>query len=220
LIGRTKSWLAWLAGAALALVFGGAGCGQGHSPACKYGPPPSPPPPVNPPTVHPAGSLEASAEWGVVLATFKSDEDRTIHPSAKRDIYGQALAATAKLADRGLLSPQEAELLNMEIKARERAFLIATTCYSGMEAPAQQKSFRSLSARLPLLEKMVAGGRIQRAAAEKILATVETDLATLSDEKNLALLGVQRAAAEKTRDEVKAAVEKLKAQMAGTAKEH
>jgi hypothetical protein len=79
-----------------------------------------------------------------------------------------------------------------------------------MVNPAQQ-SFERLAKRLPLLEKLVEGGKINRVAVEKVLATVEADLIVLADEKQVKQLAEkQRPEAEKTRDAVKVQVEKLK----------
>jgi hypothetical protein len=79
--------------------------------------------------------------------------------------------------------------------------------------PAHQ-SLNALSQRLPLLERLAASGRIHPAAIERIMATVEADLKTLSNpEESKRLHGAQAAKAEKMEREVGAALAHIRASL-------
>ncbi|HOX05286.1 MAG TPA: hypothetical protein PK280_02700 [Planctomycetota bacterium] len=224
MIGRTKSWMLWLAGFLCALVFGrNVSAGEATE---KHGVRPRPP--LAEPE-KPAAGIEDSKEWQALLAAWKEAEEVA---SGRRGQYpfdrkgqeklladlDQAARDLDKLAADGCLSEAEAGLLKDEkqvLVARVARFrpkeLEGATCYKPMELPAPaQASSERLARRLALLEKLVAGGKVHRAAMEKVLASVQADLAVLDDDRQLAPLGAQeRAAAERTRDAARAAVEKL-----------
>jgi hypothetical protein len=223
MIGRGKSWLVWCAGLLCALVFG-RNAGGGEATQDKYGVRPRPPAEgPDRPAEKPAASLEESADWKTITAAWdfcaplvasgKSTE-------AQRNEADEKLKAAREAADRlaaaGLLAAAEAGLLAAEgdkIKAdigRNPPTDFKGTCYLMGVIPPAHQSMTRLSTRLPLLEKLAEGGKIHKPAVEKVLATIEADLAVLGDEKKLGELGKARAEAEITRDAVKAQVEKLK----------
>jgi len=220
MIGRTKSWLVWLAGSALALVFGSAGCGKDERPAPVYGAPPAPP--AGKPD-KPTGSLEDSKDWKVITDAW--DFAKRAHSTQLRKEADARFAAANEAATRlvasGLLLPEEAGLLAIENEQLGvQMHSVRASDASPREthpAPAgeQKACWDRLARRLPLLQGVVAGGKVHRAAAEKTLANIEADLAVLSDQKKLAELSAswgkkEGAEAAKTRDAVKEQVEKLK----------
>jgi len=232
MIGRTKSWLAWLAGAILAMVFGGAGCGEGNMPQPAYGARTTPPaPPARQPApAKPATSLEESPDWKVVtdacdfaMPFARSGKSTGTQRKAAEARLSAAREAIARLAQAGLLAPAEAELLAAEVlivmadvrqnpPEPEPGQVTAVLCYDMAVIVPAQRSTRRLADRLPLLRKLADDGKVHRTALEKVLAAVEADLAVLADEKELARLHaiMLRPDAEKTRDAVQAEVEKLK----------
>jgi len=223
MIGKGKSWLWWLAGFLCALVFGKSATAA--EPATeKYGVRPRPPIEVPDKPKAPA-SLEESADWKVLVEAWvfckplaDSGKSTTAQRKEAVEKLQAAREAAGRLAQAGLLAAAESELLSAEadkLKAdihREPPTDSKVLCYDVAMLPPAHQSFARLSARLPLLEKLAEGGKVHKAALEKVLATVEADVAVLSDEKQLAGLrdGKARDEAAKTRDAVKAQVEKLK----------
>jgi len=142
------------------------------------------------------GGLNASADWKAI-----SDAWATAGPLAKsgrsttaqRKEADARLAAANEAADRlataGLLAAEEAQLLAMEGKnLRDDIYRNPPTdtrvlCYDMAYMPPAQLSLQRLARRLPLVEKLVAGGKIQRAACARIVAAMENDLAVLADPK-------------------------------------
>jgi hypothetical protein len=225
MIGRSKSWLVWCAGFLCALVFGrNAG---GAEPATeKYGVRPRPPAEgPDQPAEKPAASLEESADWKVVTGAWdfcmplaKNGQSTTGQRKEADEKLKAAREAADRLAAAGLLAAAEAGLLAAEadkIKAdiyRDPPTDSKVLCYDRAFLPPAQQSFDRLARRLPLLEKLAVGGKVHKPAVDKVLATVEADLAVLGDEKKLGDLRDEkkRAEATKTRDAVKAQLEKLK----------
>ena len=233
MIGRTKSWLAWLAGAVLAMVFGGAGCGPSDPPVVKYGAPSAPPTAPTPPAVQPAPAkpttdLEGSADWQVITDAWnfampfaRSGQSTT----AQRKEMGAKLTAAREAAGRlvkaGLLSAKEAELLTSEadkaVADIRREPPVGVECYLTSDIPAVQRlSFKSIAARLPAIEDLVKAGKVHRVAITKVLEAIEADLVTLADEKRRAELGdlTSKEEADKLRETIKAQLDKLKQQLA------
>jgi hypothetical protein len=224
MIGRGKSWVWWLAGCLCALVFGrSVVAGEASR---KYGviarPPVEQP---DKPVAKPAASLEESADWKTVTEAW--DFCMPLATSGKstnaqrKEADGKLKAAreaAERLAAVGLLAAAEAGLLSAETdKIRAEIYRNPPTdsmveCYDVAYLPLAQQSFDRLAKRLPLLEKLTEGGKVNRAAVEKVLATVEADVAVLADEKKLGGLGGddKKTEAAKLRDAVKAQVGKLK----------
>jgi hypothetical protein len=236
MIGRTKSWLAWVCGAVCALVFG---CGSpaGEAPPPVYGMPrPSPEKePAKAPEKPPApANLEDSREWKTIIEAWDfarpladSGKSTTRQRKEADEKLKAAAEAAAVLAGLGLLNTSESGLLSAEadkLKAdicREQPTDSTAKCYETMAIQPAQQSFDRLAARLPLLRRLVAESKLHKPAVEKVLATIEADVATLSDEKKLAEIkdADKRADAERIRDSVKTELDKLKKQLPGTAKE-
>jgi len=231
MIGRGKSWLWWLAGFLCALVFGRNVAAQEATE--KYGvrprPPAEQPEKPKPPAEQPAASLDESADWKIVTGAWDfckplADSGKSTN-AQRKEADGKLKAAreaAERLAGAGLLAAAEAGLLAAEAdKVKGDIYRNPPVpvpgeprmmCYAmAMPNPAQDSMGR-LAQRLPLLEKLAEGGKIHKPAVEKVLATVEADLAVLGDEKKLAGLRDEKTKAEaaKTRDAVKAQVERLK----------
>lgn len=221
-IGRGKSWLVWVLGALCALVFG-RDVVAGEA-AKKYGvnvrPPATEPEKPKPPT---AASLEDSADWKIIVEAWnfaKPLGDSHKSTGTQRKEADEKLKSAREAGDRlvkaGLLVAAEAGLLAAEedkIKAdihRDPPTDFRGTCYEAAGFFPAQQSFDRLAKRLPLLQELVKGGKVHQVVADKVLGTIEADAAVLSDEKAVATLGDKKADAEKTRDAVKAEVEKLR----------
>lgn len=233
MIGRTKSWLAWLAGAALALVFGGAGCGGA---AVKYGPPPSPPlpPGSSGQSKTSVGELEASADWKIIVEAWSFAGPLVLKNGTKAQYresderLAAAKEAANRLAKARLLTESEAGLLAIEadklvqLRTANRRWPTdagpAPMCYGpALPDEVTRPCLERLAKRLPLLGNLAQGRKIHGVAMDKVLSSVESDLKVLSDNPAGYNSADRRAEAEKTRDAVKAQVEKLKQQLKATA---
>ncbi|HOX05287.1 MAG TPA: hypothetical protein PK280_02705 [Planctomycetota bacterium] len=237
MIGRTKSWLAWFAGAVMALVFGGSGCGRdGGQQQPVYGGPPArpvqPPAPAQPPAGRtiPAQSdagLEESADWKVIAEAWdfampfaRSGKSTTAQRKEIDARLAAAREAGARLVKAGLLSAREASLLASEadkaVADIRRDPPVGVLCYEVASIPAVQRlSFRSIAERLPATEVLIKEGKVQPAAIGKVLEAIEADLVTLADEKRRAELGdrTSKEEADKLRAELTAQVARLKASL-------
>jgi hypothetical protein len=233
MIGRTKSWLAWLAGSVLALVFGSAGCGKDERPVAKYGPPPVPP--AGKPD-KPTGSLEESREWKQVVSAWAGAEKLLAKPKqwdGKKEVKPDeepkksvragletAKANIAALLGAGLLTAAEAEFLTQGLGQLSTGVAAwggpIMLCYVIVPLSMERASARRLAERQPLIEKLAAQGKISPAVADKIRAStkllgIEGDLATLSSaEKWKDMPADEREKTIKTREAAKAQVRKLK----------
>jgi ParB-like chromosome segregation protein Spo0J len=79
-------------------------------------------------------------------------------------------------------------------------------------------SLARLEARLPLLEKLAAAEKIHPDAVRKVLATIEEDIAFLEVKDHLnEFEPKQRPAAEKVRDAARAALDRVKIRLDGSA---
>jgi hypothetical protein len=154
----------------------------------------------------------------------------------------KAQAGVGALAAAGQLSEAEAKLLKTDLAAlvhgvqmKRPTEMRNATCYEPMMfVPPAQQSLKRLSEKLPLLEKMAARERLSGTVVEKVLVSVERDLSVLggpagptwppkqddsgatTEEARSALEALpadRRAEAEKTRDAVKAAVQRIRARM-------
>jgi hypothetical protein len=218
----------WLLGMVCALLFGRPGS-AGEEPAPVYGiprPAPVEEPVEEPQKPQPPASLADSKEWKTLTEAWAyarplADSGRSTEK--QREEAGARLKAAAEaaaaLAAMGILNTSEAGLLDAEAKNirkeihRNPPTDSMVTRYEPMVLlPAAQQSLARLSPRLPLLRRLVAESRLHKPAIDKVLATIEADLAVLSDEKMLDELrdADKRAEAEQTRNEVRAVLGKLR----------
>jgi len=177
------------------------------------------------PTGTASSSLEDSKGWQQILATWKhatplATSGRSTNAQRKQaDAKIKAAGAAADgLVAAGLLAAAEAGLLKAELaRLREDIYRnpptdSRVTCYKMMMVVPARKSLGRLERRLPLIRKLVAAGKLNAPAWQKVVATIESDVETLSSEKELARLQEkERARAVKTRDAVKAALASIKA---------
>ena len=112
-----------------------------------------------------------------------------------------AEAAADKLTAEGLLAWPEAEILKAEMQklrgemVRNPPTDTKLVCYGAAQFhPPAQQSIERLTDRLPLLQKMIASGKITPEVLARVLPTIEADVKTLSDEKALGQLDKDRQA--------------------------
>jgi hypothetical protein len=228
MIGGMRRGAVWFFGLLFAMIFGRTAGAQEGGP--REGPPPPPPPrwrePVKPPEKKPEGGLAESADWKVVKEAWnfgtllaKSGESTTKQREESDKKFKAAEEAAKRLVAAGLISAAEAGLLAAEAEKihgdiyRNPPTDFQGTCYATAYAPPAVICLSRLTERLSLLEKVVASGKVNKAVVEKVLGTIEADLAILSDEKQLAKLenDQKRTEAAKTRKAVEAQLEKVKA---------
>jgi len=176
-----------------------------------------------------AKTLLMTQEWQTVMAAWneagplaRSGRSTTAQRQWAQERLDAAVRAVHALTIVGLLTVQEAELLRGDA-ANLSADMVRTpptdfrgTCYDMAILPPAQQSFQRIAARLPLLEKLLAEGKIQPPAGAKIIAGMEADLAVLTQEKELAALEAgEQAKAVEARDAAKAQLETLKALLEG-----
>jgi len=176
-------------------------------------------------TPQPGGPEEIS-DWRAVVGAWayakplaESGQSTTAERKAADEKLAAAKVAIGRLVEAGELSAAEAGLLKADaVTIREAIYRGPPTdsmvvCYKMAYTPPARKSLDRLSKRLPLLEKLAAGGKLNKAACEKIITAAKADLKVLSDEQKLTsaqLSAEERARAVKTREAVKSALQRLK----------
>jgi len=146
------------------------------------------------------GKLADSPQWQRVAKTWKEADDvasgrRGPYPFDRKgkEALLAALETGAKdveaLVAAGQLNEPEGELLKLGLKrlavgvrGKRPAELRMATCYDPVAFYPGRDSLLRLVGRLPLLEKLAAAERLHPAAVEKVLATVQVDLAVLGNE--------------------------------------
>jgi hypothetical protein len=222
MIGRGKSWLLWVLGIFCALIFGRSALAGEAKRVPKYGAPPPPPPP--PRTDPAAGKLEESADWkkitdawsycGPLAAGGKSTtaerKEVDARLKAAKEAVDRLVASRLLLvAEAGLLK-QEADKLRADIY-RNPPTDSRVTCYEMAYFPPAQQSLTRLKKRLPLLENLASNGKVKKAVMNKVLSSVDKDLATLGDEKQVEKLQeAERKEAAEVTAKVEAAVVKIR----------
>jgi hypothetical protein len=196
IVRQTGGWLWWIAGAVCTLVFGRGLAGEAGSGGAEPRPP-SPAAGADPgkETDRPEPRLEDSAEWKAIVEAWKlakpmADSGRSTR--AQRREAAEKLAEAGEAAERlvraGLLAAAEAALLADEAgKIKAEINLTQPTddrprmsCYVVALPNPLTLSFERLARRLPLLEELVRRGKVSREVANRVLATFEGDLRTLS----------------------------------------
>ena len=98
----------------------------------------------------------------------------------------QLAAAGLLTADETMLLKQELPRLIAGVQAKRPKEMAMATCYSPMPYPASAKSdIDRLADRLPLLQKLAESGTLHTLAVEKILDSIEQDIAPLSNDNSL-----------------------------------
>jgi len=132
--------------------------------------------------------------WKVAAPLAKTGKSTTAQREAASQKLAAARAAAQKLGVAGLLSRPEAELLIQEADSlleqiyRNPPTDCRVTCYDMAYLPPARQSLDRLQARAELLERLAASGRASADVLEKVSATIEADLKTLSSEAELKLL--------------------------------
>jgi len=155
--------------------------------------------------------------WAAAMPLATSRRSTTAQRKAADAKLKAANAAATRLVDAGLLASQEADLLVGEaanIRAdiyRDPPTDCKMTCYDMAYIPPAQQSFRRLAKRLPLIEQLAAGPKLNRAVFVRIAAAVEADIAVLSEDKRLqALPEAERKQAATTREKARLIVDRLR----------
>ncbi|HUT36499.1 MAG TPA: hypothetical protein VNE39_23630 [Planctomycetota bacterium] len=210
--GTGPRWRRRLVGGGLSLLaaLGVPACGSSaDAPAAKTAPDPKP--------------LADTPEWQRTEATWREADEiasgkRGPYPfdaagkkrvlaaleTAGKDIEALQSNGSLGAAAAGLLR-QDLALLVRGVQEKRPTEMRMATCYEPMAFTPVQDSMARLTARLPLLEKLAAAGRVQPQVVAKVLLSVERDIATLADEKLLSPLpqpdrlkveGIRNAAAD------------------------
>jgi hypothetical protein len=180
----------------------------------------------------PAKELSESKGWRRILDAWNEASeiasgkgfDYPFNKKGKQRVLAslkQAEADAADLQKASLLSEPEAGLLLKDLRLLTAGVQFKlpteernTMCYKMMPAQPGRDSFKRLSDRLPLLEKLAASETLHPEVVEKVLASIEADIATLTKEESLKEFATaeERETAEKTRDAAKAAALRLREQ--------
>ncbi len=177
------------------------------------------------PPVSGAG-LAGDKAWRQVIAAWKyitplaaksSASTTTQRKQADGKMKG-ALTAVDGLVTAGKLTAAEAGLLKAAA-ARLRADMYrsppsdrSVTCYEMMRLEPARASLRRLSVRLPLLEKMVASGRVKSVVLARVLPAVRKDLSQLTNARQIKSLRPQeQKKAAALAQKIKAVLQKIEA---------
>ena len=190
------------------------------------------------PAATPAGGqgLTETPQWTHLTATWKKAEEvasgrRGPYPfdeAGKKKLLADLATVGAEieaLAKASLLNEAETGLLREDLKrlvagveAHRPTERVNFTCYEPMMMQPSHDSLARLEARLPLLEKLAAAEKIHPDAVRKVLATIEEDIAFLEVKDHLnEFEPKQRPAAEKVRDAARAALDRVKTRLDGSA---
>ena len=155
--------------------------------------------------------------WAAALPLAKSGKSTSAQRKAADDRMKAATEAAKRLVAKGLLASQEADLLAVELANlrtdiyREPPSDFRGTCYDMAYLPPAQQSLQRLNQRLPLVEKLLEGGKVNPTAGSKIVAGIEADLAILNDAKKIEQLGNEgRALATEARSKAAQALQRLR----------
>ena len=133
------------------------------------------------------GQLESTPEWKAILAHWEvvsqlewdqktSEELDKIHQETEK-----RLNALLRLVDKGLLSIGAFELIQADFKQLQQVKPINVDCYSVISISTKIKGLERLQARLPLLEKTIAEGKINEWTYQKVIRRLKDDLQTLDN---------------------------------------
>ncbi len=216
-------WKRRLVGAGLALLaaFGQISCSKGDDP-----------PLTDTATDVATDNLQDSSHWKRLLTIWKDAEDVAsgkqgpypFNKAGKKrmlNVLEKAGADIEALASAGLLCEAEAGLLKLDlarltrgVQAKRPTEMRMATCYNPMSFVPARDSMEHLSARLPLLEKLATTDRLNPQVMEKVLVTIDKDVATLGKPENLKKLPeADRPKGEKMRKAAVAHIEKIRAKL-------
>ncbi|MBM4033204.1 MAG: hypothetical protein FJ291_15675 [Planctomycetes bacterium] len=177
-----------------------------------------------PPDAPKRAAPDASADWQAIhdawaaaLPLAKSGKSTGAERKAADQKMEAAGDAAKRLVAKGLLASQEADLLAFKLASirndiyRNPPTDFRGTCYDMAYIPPAQQSLQRLNQRLPLVEKLLEGGKVNPTAGGKIVAGIQADLAILNDAKNIEQLrGEERAKAAEARDKAAQALQRLR----------
>ena len=184
----------------------------------------------------PGQSLAETPQWKHLTATWKEAEevasgcrgDYPFDEAGKKKLLDDLATVGTDidaLAKAGQLNDAETGLLREEVKRlvtgvqeKRPTEMSMATCYNLMMMRPAHDSLSRLQARLPLLEKLAADEKIHPDAVRKVLATIEADVVYLDAEEHLKeFTPKDRPEAEKARDAARAALERVKSRLDGSA---
>ncbi len=155
--------------------------------------------------------------WAAALPLARTGKSTSAQRKAADDKMKAASEAAKSLEAKGLLASQEADLLNVELANlrqeiyREPPTDFRGTCYDMAYISSAQQSLQRLNQRLPLVEKLLEGGKVNPTVGGRVIAAIEADLAILKDAKNMEQLrGDERAKADAARDKAAQALQRLR----------
>ena len=174
--------------------------------------------------------LEKTPEWKTIQGAWDfvgplAESGKSTEAQRKQadERFKTAKSSMDKLVAAGLLSPAESGLLQAQADTlREEVYrnpptdpnLVTPTCYAMIGTVPARQSLQELSKRLPLLQHLAQQDRLHESVLARLVPTIEADVKTLTDEKELAKLQPkERAEAEKLRPQVEKALADFKQRM-------
>jgi len=180
------------------------------------------------------GELSQAPEWQRLAAAWREASevasgrrgDYPFDAEGKKRLLASLTAVEgdiAALQKAGLLSEGEAGLLRLDladltrgVQAKRPTEMRMATCYKPMSFSPGRESLNRLSARIPLLARLAGERKLQPDVAQRVLVSVEQDIAALGKKEVVdALPETERATAQQVRDAAADAVRKLKTGSAG-----
>ncbi len=141
----------------------------------------------------PQGGMAVINDFFATIKPLAEDSgsSTTLQRQAAEAKMKKALAALKELVAAGELSEGEAKLMRLEAERLDEAMGesppadMQVRCYRRAYIQPAKRSLKRLNQRLPLLEKLAAGGKIKPGVMARMLPALEQDLKILSDPKQL-----------------------------------
>ena len=180
----------------------------------------------------PGPTLAASPQWKRLIALWQTAEEiatfqRGGYPYSdaeqNRLIHAlkQAQCDTAHLAAHSLLEPEEAAAIRIELatliegvhEVRPKELRNASCYFCGPINVFGARPAEQIADRLPLLEKMVASDHLRPEVAERVLSTVERDIANLDESRIDGYVSEQQNAWRQARQDAEKLVKKIRSRL-------
>ena len=141
---------------------------------------------------------EFAGGWKEVIEAFAAQDAILTRPSTEKERQdedketNEARKALEMLVSKKLLSSGESDLVENELKFNSEVIRIDppsdsnVECYKRMMITPLQRSLERLDQRLPVLQKVLEGKRVNRLVGDRVLAALESDLKILVEARGSA----------------------------------
>lgn len=134
--------------------------------------------------------LEDQPEWKAITEQWDTVSQLTGSQKSQEELDAirketdKRMDDLSKLAGKGLIAASLVEMMRQDFSQMQQVAPTGVLCYKPAIISPQDRSWEHLQARLPLLEKALAEGRINPVAYQKVIIKLKQDLAALDDTGN------------------------------------